>query len=107
MVEILYLLNGAQELRDLVKYNMPLEDVIAERKKVFRTASKIAQVEYIVLLCVLLIILSAIILSITPMIIIFAILAGLIVIGRVIARKVKGDVMIRHYAEVYKHYGVH
>lgn len=107
MIEILYLLNGAQELRDLVEYNIPLEEVITERKKVFRTASKIAQVEYIVLLCVLLIVLSAIVLSITPMIIIFAILAGLIVIGRVVAGKVKENVMIRHYAEVYKHYGVH
>lgn len=105
MIEILYLMNGKQELRDMIKYNMSLKDVVSERKKILKTAALITKLSYVALLALLIGLVISIICSTTKITVATGILAILTIVGRYAAMRFKSSMILEHYAEVYEKYG--
>lgn len=105
MLEILYLLNCRQELHDLVKYNMTLNEVAEERAKMLKVSTHIAKLDYILILLLLLVLLVLILNArVIPSIIITSV--GIMLgVFRCVAANFKRNMILQHHSELYAKYG--
>ena len=104
MIEILYLLNCKQELHDLVKYNMTLEEIAGERARMLKICAHIATLEYILILLLLLVLLVLILNArVIPSIVIASVTIMLGVL-RCVAANFKRNMILQHHSELYAKY---